>query len=635
MKKRTKIIWVLVVIIIVSLLAWFFVFSKKDNLTYSSIITKTADLTQTVSEVGTIKSVKGVDLNFNQSGKVSRILVKVGEEVRSGQVMAELDSSNLVIRSSEAKSALNVALANLNKLLSGASRSEIAVAEARVKQAENAYLSAINNLETLKRSNEEDVSQAQIKLYELNDASVSTVTSYEQAVKTAEINLTNTKKTYQQAIDDYSDLAFNSVNYQLSVAGAALDDVYTILDDSDAEPYLSAQNSSYLISTNNLYTQSQELLTQAQSDYSQALASQDKDLILNSLSSTLELLNTVFLTLSSCYNALDNSVTSSTFSQASLDAYVANIISQRNLINTGISSIQSARQNLNSAYLSYQTNVSSAENSLNQAKINLSEAKTNAQNTLNLVTLNSEKTEASAIAQVEANKEAWQVAKSELEKLKSPARSEDIELARAQLSQAQSALDLVNKQIEDNIIKAPISGQVAKIDYEVGEQISLSKPIFSLLTANDFEIEVDISEADINKVRVGNEVEITFDAFSQEEKFSAVIAFINPAETIIQEVIYYQVKIQLLDSNSPYFKNIKPGMTANADIITAKLKDVIAIPARAVIDKNGEGKFVRIMENGEIKEVKVETGLRGDDGLIEIKSGLEPGLEVVTYIDSQ
>lgn len=635
MKKRNKIIWLIVLVIIVALVIVYFIFPQKDNLVYSSIITDRGPLTQTVSEVGTIKSVKGVDLNFNQSGKLSRILVKTGDEVRADQVLAELDSSSLIIKQSEARSAMSIASANLNKLLSGASTSEIAVAEARVKQAESAYLSSINNLETLQKSNRENISQAEVKLNDLSDVSDFTVTSFEQAIKTAELNLANTKSTHQQTIDNYRDQALNAINYQLSLSGSALDEILTILDDKDAEPYLSAQDSSYLINTNSLYKQSREFLTTVKSDYQVARETLAKADLSTALNSSLSLLNKVFTTLNSTYNVLDNSVTSSSFSQQSLDNYISVIINQRNTINTGISSIENSLQSLNSAYLAYQTNVSSAENSLAQARVNLSEAINNARDNLSLVKLNSEKSETSAVSQVESSQEAWLVAKSELKRLQSPARSEDVALARAQLSQAQSALDLVSKQIEDNIIKSPINGQITQVNYEAGEQVSPNKPVFNLLTANDFEIEVDISEADINKIKLANKVEVSFDAFSPDIKFSGVVVSISPAETVISEVIYYQVKIKLLDSNNPYFKQIKPGMTANSDIITAELDDVIAIPSRSIIDRNGEGKFVKIMQGGEIKEIKIETGLRGDDGLIEIKSGLEPNLELITYIESE
>ncbi len=635
MKKRNKIIWLVVLFILILATIGYFLLPKSENLVYSSIIVEKGPLTQTVSEVGAIKSIKGVDLNFNKSGKLSRILVKTGDEVRADQVLAELDSSSLAISQTEARSSMSIASANLNKLLSGASASEVAVVEARVNQAESAYLSAIKNLETLQKSNKENISQAEIKLYDLNDVSNSTVTSFEQALKTAELNVTNTKSTYQQTINNYRDQALNIINYQLSLSGLALDSVLSILDDKTAEPYLSAQNSSYLINTKSLYKTSRELLTSVEEDYQVARFTLSQSSLSTSLASSLSLLNMIFSTLNSTYNILDNSVTSSNFSQQALDNYISMIINQRNTINSGISSVENSLQNLNSAYLSYQTNVSSAENSLAQARVNLSEAISSAGNNLSLVKLNSEKSETSAISQVESSQEAWLVAKSELKRLQSPARSEDVQLARAQLSQAQSSLDLISKQIEDNIIKAPISGQVSEVNYEVGEQVSPNKAVFNLLTANDFEIEVDISEADINKIKVTNKVEISFDAFSSDEKFSGAVASISPAETVISEVIYYQVKIQLLDSNSPYFKQIKPGMTANADIVTAELSDVIAIPSRSIIDRNGEGKFVKIMENGEVKELRVETGLRGDDGLIEVKTGLEADIELITYIESQ
>jgi hypothetical protein len=72
-------------------------------------------------------------------------------------------------------------------------------------------------------------------------------------------------------------------------------------------------------------------------------------------------------------------------------------------------------------------------------------------------------------------------------------------------------------------------------------------------------------------------------------------------------------------------------MTSNLLIHTAERTDVLYIPRRAVFDK-GEMKAVRVLENGDPIEVEVETGLRADDGLIEITYGLEEGQNVVTFI---
>ena len=73
-------------------------------------------------------------------------------------------------------------------------------------------------------------------------------------------------------------------------------------------------------------------------------------------------------------------------------------------------------------------------------------------------------------------------------------------------------------------------------------------------------------------------------------------------------------------------------MTANATIITAEKKDILVVPARAIVEKNGQGKIVRVLENDQVKEINVITGIYGDEGLVEILSGLKEGQEIITYI---
>ena len=73
-------------------------------------------------------------------------------------------------------------------------------------------------------------------------------------------------------------------------------------------------------------------------------------------------------------------------------------------------------------------------------------------------------------------------------------------------------------------------------------------------------------------------------------------------------------------------------MTANLDILTDGRQDVIAIPQRAVITKNGE-KFVRVVRDSLIEEIQIKTGLISRDGLIEITDGLNEGDKVVTFVE--
>jgi len=76
---------------------------------------------------------------------------------------------------------------------------------------------------------------------------------------------------------------------------------------------------------------------------------------------------------------------------------------------------------------------------------------------------------------------------------------------------------------------------------------------------------------------------------------------------------------------------VKSGMTVDVDIICDSRENVLAVPQRTVFNKNGD-KFVRVLEEKNVKEVKVETGIRGSEGEIEILSGLKEGEKVITFI---
>jgi len=152
------------------------------------------------------------------------------------------------------------------------------------------------------------------------------------------------------------------------------------------------------------------------------------------------------------------------------------------------------------------------------------------------------------------------------------------------------------------------------------------------LGENNFEIEVDISEADIAKIRKDNPAEITLDAFGDEVKFPGQVYSIEPAETIIQDVIYYKVKVELSEKDEVKMAGIKSGMTANVIITTSFRDNVLIMPSRAVVEKNGGNKYVRVLVGKKVIEAPVEVGLRGDEGLVEVLSGVKEGDEVITFV---
>ncbi|HTK60684.1 MAG TPA: hypothetical protein VL283_05790, partial [Candidatus Baltobacteraceae bacterium] len=138
-----------------------------------------------------------------------------------------------------------------------------------------------------------------------------------------------------------------------------------------------------------------------------------------------------------------------------------------------------------------------------------------------------------------------------------------------------------------------------------------------------YEITADVPETDVAKLAAGLKAEITLDAYGDGVKFDGTLTSIDTAQTVIQDVVYYKTRF-LLDAQG---KEIRAGMTANVKIVAQERDDVLAVPQRA-LRQDGE-RSVRVLENGqEVKKVVV-VGLFGDDGMVEIVSGLSGGEQVI------
>jgi len=623
--KKKVIIFAIIVVVVGGFL--YGTFGRKSVPQYVTAKVATGKLIQTVTETGTVKSASELNLNFLNTGKVAKINVQIGDKVVAGQILAELDYGALSIKEKQAE-------ANLAKLIYGATSQDIAVAQASVRQAEVSYNSSLSDLDKTKKSVSENIAQAKKNLDDLQMVPGHDVTNFEQAVTTAQLNLDNAKKTYQQALDNAITNALSVAQDKLISAGVALDNVNTVLTDNNNTNVLSVKDISYINITKNSLANAKILVEAANASLSAAKqysTSDNADVVINS---TLSALNQTSAALNSCYKALENSITSGSFPQAALDAYKASISGQQTAVSVAIAAAQGAQQSLSNAELAYSTNVASANNSLNQAQVSFNNAVIAAKNAYNTASLNGDQQIAAAQARADSASKSWDLAKTQLEKIKAPARQEDLTLARADLDSAKT-------QIENSVIRAPIDGYVTKSNYEVGEDVSPTSPVISMLSQNNLEIEILISEADIAKLQINDKTDITFDAFPSNVVFNGVVYFIEPAETVVQDVIYYKVKVKMTDQQETEKKygdgiKVKPGMTANTVITTAEKDNVLMMPARAIVEKADGSQIVRVLVNNNVQEVPVTIGLRGDEGIVEvIPGGVKDGDLVVTSVKNQ
>jgi HlyD family secretion protein len=205
---------------------------------------------------------------------------------------------------------------------------------------------------------------------------------------------------------------------------------------------------------------------------------------------------------------------------------------------------------------------------------------------------------------------------------------EQIQAQEASVKSAEANVLTYQAQLSKSIIRAPFNGIITKQDAKVGEIITANVAIISLISDKKFEVEVNVPESDVAKIKINNTATITLDAYGDDVKFQAQVTSIEPAETIFEGIATYKTKLNFISDD----ERIKSGMTANIDILTDERKDVVVIPQRAVIQKDGDRIVRMIGINGEVVERPVEIGLKGSDGNVEIKSGINVGDQVIVFM---
>lgn len=300
-----------------------------------------------------------------------------------------------------------------------------------------------------------------------------------------------------------------------------------------------------------------------------------------------------------------------------LDQHTENSKDNLNQINSFLNKVATAVNNLNPSSTLSQTTIDSYKSDTSTARTNINTAKTNI---------------LSAEEKLRTAESNLLIAENELLLKKAGATKDEILAQEAKIKSAQANIESIEAQIAKTIIISPINGIVTKQDFKVGEIISANAPGISLISKEKFKIEANIPEADIPRIKIGNKAKVTLDAYGDDEIFDSEVVAIDPAETIIEGVATYKTTLEFLNGNG----RIKSGMTANIDILSSQKNNALAVPTRAINEKDDKKIVQLLITDGKtesLKEVEVKTGLRSSSGLIEIIDGLNEGDKVVTFIN--
>jgi len=199
----------------------------------------------------------------------------------------------------------------------------------------------------------------------------------------------------------------------------------------------------------------------------------------------------------------------------------------------------------------------------------------------------------------------------------------------ARRQQASAQVNAVYAQLGDGKITAPFDGVVAKNDLEIGEIVNAFTPVVVVFGDFQKQLDLNVPEIYINKVQIGDTVSVTLDAY-EDLSFTGTVGFIDLVDTEVDGVPVYQTDVLVNEED----ERIRVGMNAKASIVSSKVSDVLAVPAHYLYEREGDTYvLVRTASQDDGEERLVTTGLRGNDGLVEITSGLNKNEVVLVAKD--
>jgi HlyD family secretion protein len=236
---------------------------------------------------------------------------------------------------------------------------------------------------------------------------------------------------------------------------------------------------------------------------------------------------------------------------------------------------------------------------------------------------------------------------------------------------SQATVEEAEENVRLTVVRAPSTGTVSKLDVEKGERVvgtqqMAGTEMMRIADLTQMEVQVDVNENDIIRVKQGDQVEIDVDSYtSMDKKFKGIVTSIANtanAKASADAVTEFQVKIRILNESfedliseiqgvSPF----RPGMTASVEIITNSKENVLSVPLSAVTTRNPNAKVstegkevdatpqvtvstgskeemkevVFISDAGVAKMVVVKTGISDYDN-IEILEGIKDGDVIVS-----
>ena len=640
--KITKIIFALLLIATIFLI--FKLISGKlgkntgEVISVNQVVTlKKGSVTNSVSEKGRVVPSNSLEVFAEKPLSITNINVKVGDQVKKGDIIAELDSSSIEEQLKSRKAQKSATEKNLSAQISAAKKRlqeaisgrdsgknpALVAAETSLTQAMDQYLSAQKSYDDFKRSLDERYNQGIIQ-----ERNTRENLAYQEEA---------TDLKYKQLQDDLNKNANKITDNRAMASDKSRQSAY-LQNELDNEKRRLTELGISIKEEQGRLSEAQEKVTSLQSDNISLGAEKDK-LTLQKAKTNKETpefkeiekrLAEIPVEIEKNKNAIEainfeqikksanENINRLTRTQNEVEIEV-------NRISEDLANVKADEQKYTSEADALEKELEAQEKQIDTTKLEVKKAKEDIYADADKV-LKSQKARDDELKTLEQNvktaKDNYESAKKNLESTKVQVANEisglsdNLKTARAGVNNLDNVeIENLTEELEKVLIKAPVDGTVTEVNAKKGQAPAGS--VAKIETIDTLRIESQVKEYDKNSVSVGTNVEITSDSVMGETYKGKVIS-IDPVpmptseENKSGEVLYKTV----IEINEGQNIKLAPGMTLRVKYILSQEKDTFKVPTDAIFERDGKNYVLALKEMGkdkyQIEKVEVNLGLSND-----------------------
>jgi HlyD family secretion protein len=553
---------------------------QSTAVTYQTATVSKGTIAETVTATGPVAAAQTLPLSFKSSGKLADLKVSVGQKVKKGDVLAQIDPTDLQAALDQARANLQQAEAGFARAQQGSTPEQVQAAEVALKNAQQAAADAAGSAAASQASAAKDV----------------------EAARASAASSQNSLKGARDALAAAQDQAARKI----AADQVAVENAQKALDAAKA-----------VVATTPAILQQQ--LEKAKDDLWAAQISRDATCGRDKGAGCASA-NATVAGLETAVNGFNATAAQSTRQNEQT------VQTAQNALETAKAALASDQAAQAAAIKAGQNNAAAAAAAVDTAQTSIAQAQAKAASTAQ----NAKQSANAAAAQVKS-------AEASLATASAPPPKPDIDSAAAAVASARVAVKTAENNLAGATLTAPIDGTVTAISGTVGQWVtggavttsasSATGGIITLATLDDLQVTANVNEADVGKVKLHDPVSFTIAAFPGKT-FAGEVTQIQPTGVTTSNVVTYAVTSSI---TSVQGATLYPGMTATVTVTTAEQKDTLLVPNRALAFARmpGEEQGVVVLADGKPTPVKVTTGL-SDGTDTAVTSGLQEGQVVAT-----